>query len=163
VKEYTAMANQVDLNERQQRGLVIAATSRIQKDGDAWVVPSQSLNGKYKVRFTADGGRCTCPDFELRQQSCKHVFAVEMVVRRETAPDGTVTETRAVRVSYGQNWSAYNAAQTTEKDHFCLLLRDLCAAVPTPEQRGAGRRFLLLSDKLFAAAFKICLFSKACG
>lgn len=143
------------MDERQQKALVIAATARIQKKGDQWVVPSQSLKGTYRVTFTAEGGRCTCPDFDLRQQACKHVMAVEMVVRRETGTDGTVTETRAVRVTYAQNWSAYNTAQTTEKEHFLRLLHDLVAKIPTPEQKGAGRRRLPLSDMLFAAGYKV--------
>jgi len=147
------------MDERQQRGLVIAATSNIQRKGDGWSVPSQSLNGRYTVHLTPEGGRCTCPDFELRRKRCKHLYAVEMVVRRETVTDAdgstTVTETAAVRVTYAQNWPAYNAAQASEKGHFLRLLHDLVAKVPTPEQKGAGRRFLPLSDMLFAAAFKV--------
>ena len=139
---------------RQQRGLVIAATKRITKQGGAWLVPSQNQNGTYRVTMTAEGGRCTCPDFEERQQTCKHGFAVELVMRRETAPDGTVTETRAARITYPQPWTAYNQAQTTEKEHFCRLLRDLCATVPEPEQT-RGRPRLPLPDMLFAAGFKV--------
>ena len=57
-----------------------------------------------------------CPDYELRQAKCEHAFAVEFVLRRETAPDGTLTETRAMRVTYAQNWPAYNAAQTGRRE-----------------------------------------------
>ncbi|MGH7789774.1 MAG: transposase [Candidatus Binatia bacterium] len=148
------MTNNAEIAERQQRGLLIAATAKILKKGDAWVVPSQTLVGTYRVTFIAGAGHCTCPDFEKRQQSCKHVYAVELVVRRETAVDGTVTETRAVRMTYSQDWSAYNTAQTTEKEHFCRLLRDLCATVPTPIQ-GKGRPRLPLSDALFSAGYKV--------
>jgi transposase len=143
------------MDERQQRGLVIAATAKIQRRGDAWVVPSQSLNGKYTVRMDDAGSHCDCPDHELRRLPCKHIFAVEYVVRREMATDGTVTETRAMRVSYTQDWSTYNQAATSEKEHFCRLLRELVASVPTPPQQGAGRRRLPLSEVLFAAAFKV--------
>ncbi len=97
---------------RQQRGLMIAATARIQEKDGAWVVPSQSQRGRYTVALD-EGGRCTCPDFAERQLPCKHIFAVEFVLKRETTPDGTVIETRAARVTYAQNWPAYNAAQTT--------------------------------------------------
>ena len=69
------------------------------------------------------GLRCSCPDFELRGQTCKHGYAVEFVIRRETAPDGTVTETRAARVTYAQNWPAYNAAQTSEKAPVDVMIR----------------------------------------
>src|SRR5207237_2353082 len=79
---------------------------------------------------------------------------VEDFLKRETAPDGTVTETRAVRVTYPQNWPAYNRAQVTEKEAFCSLLRDLVADVPSPEQK-RGRPALPLADMLFSAAYKV--------
>ncbi len=138
---------------RQQRGLMIAATARIRQQGGAWTVPSQSTRGRYTVAL-GDGGHCTCPDFEERQLPCKHIFAVEFVIKRETAPDGTVTEIRAARVTYAQDWPAYNAAQTTEKEHFCRLLRDLCANVEELPV-GRGRPRLPLADLLFSAAFKV--------
>jgi transposase len=139
---------------RRQRGLEIAATARIARKGNTWSVPSQSLNGRYTVTKTGDELRCSCPDYELRGKTCKHGFAVEFVIRRETAPDGTVTETRAARVTYSQNWPAYNAAQTCEKAMFCTLLKDLVSNVPTPEQK-RGRPSLPLSDMIFAAAYKV--------
>ena len=45
---------------------------------------------------------------------------MEYVLERETAQDGTVTETETVKVTkvtrktYPQNWTAYNAAQSEE-------------------------------------------------
>lgn len=142
------------MNGREQRGLVLAATARITRKGDAWSVPSQTLNGRYTV--TQDGAdfRCSCPDHETRGIKCKHAFAVEFVMRREIAPDGTVTETRAVRLIYSQDWPAYNRAQTQEKDTFCGLLRDLVSDVPPPERK-RGRPALPPADMLFSAAFKV--------
>lgn len=140
---------------RRRRGLELAATAKIARKGSAWLVPSQTLpNGRYSVTKDGDEFRCSCPDYELRGQTCKHGFAVEFVIRRETAPDGTVTETRAARVTYSQNWPAYNAAQTCEKDMFCALLKDLVSTVPTPEPK-RGRPPLPLADMLFAAAYKV--------
>ena len=55
----------------------IAATSQIVQKFEEWVVPSQTLRGKYRVFKGTDGFHCTCPDFELRGQTCKHGFAVE--------------------------------------------------------------------------------------
>jgi transposase len=148
------MSNEA-MDARQQRGLVIAATTAIARKGEGeWLVPSQSLNGEYRVRKGPDGFQCNCPDFELRGQTCKHGFAVEFVLRRETKPDGTVIETRAARVTYGQNWPAYNRAQISEKEQFCALLRDLVSDVPSPEQK-RGRPSLPLSDMIFAAAYKV--------
>lgn len=141
---------------RRQRGLEIAATQVIDRNaaGD-FMVPSQSATTRrYRVQQGPDGFTCACPDFELTGRTCKHGYAVEFYLRRETKPDGTVIETRAARVTYTQPWSAYNRAQTTEKDQFCTLLRDLVADVPSPEQK-RGRPALPLSDMLFAAAYKV--------
>jgi transposase len=101
-------------------------------------------------------------NFELRGTRCKHGYAVEIVMRRETvtetAPDGssqtTVTETAAVRVTYPQNWPAYNQAQTQEKALFCGLLRDLAATVPEPLQT-KGRPRIPIADAIFCAGFKV--------
>ena len=54
-----------------------------------------------------------------------------------------------------QNWPAYNAAQTNEKDHFQVLLKDLCAGVPEPTRAKKGRHPLPISDALFSAVFKV--------
>ena len=58
-----------------------------------------------------EGFQCACPDFELTGRTCKHGYAVEFMLRRETKPDGTVIETRAARVTYSQPWAAYNKAR----------------------------------------------------
>jgi hypothetical protein len=42
------------IEPRQQRGLVIAALSKIKRYEDEWTVPSQSNNGKYKVCLGPD-------------------------------------------------------------------------------------------------------------
>jgi DDE family transposase/SWIM zinc finger len=140
---------------RRQRGLVIAATQVIsQNNAGGYMVPSQSGPGNYRVLPTAEGFTCACPDFELTGRTCKHGYAVEFMLRRETKPDGTVIETRAARVTYSQPWTAYNKAQTTEKTQFCTLLRDLVASVPSPEQK-RGRPQLPLSDMIFSACFKV--------
>lgn len=147
------------MEARQEKGLVIAATLAIQPKGEkAWTVPSQSRMARYTVTRTFDGLECTCPDYDLRHTTCKHGYAVEFFLKRETtiSPDGetTVTETRAVRMTYRQDWPKYNAAQCAEKELFLHLLRDLCAAVPEPE-RIMGRPSIPITDALFSACFKI--------
>ncbi len=142
------------MTPRQQRGMQIAATAKITRKDRIFTVPSQTSVGSYKVVYVAGTFICTCPDFELTGSMCKHCYAVEFVIKRETAPDGTVTETQTVRMTYPQQWTAYNKAQTTEKEAFCRLLRDLVADVPSPEQK-RGRPALPLNDMLFAAAFKV--------
>ncbi len=155
------------MDPRQQRGLLIAALCKInQRKEGLWTVPSQSGGGPYWVRFDPEHPTCTCNDFEARQQKCKHVFAVEYVVQRESHADGseteTVTETVTVkaervvaeRKTYRQAWPAYHKAQRNEKDKFQVLLADLCQGIVEPSQ-AKGRPRVSLRDAVFAAAFKV--------
>lgn len=149
---------------REAKGQEIAKRFRIEKRGNLYLVPSQSGRGSYKV--DVEGGRCDCPDFEFTRAKCKHLFAAEIVVRRErktvteTKADGTtkttVTETvKVTRKTYPQQWPAYNMAQTKEKGIFLYLLHQLCQGVGSPAQYGPGQRCLPLEDVIFAMAFKV--------
>jgi transposase len=134
--------------EREQRGLAISAVCKLTLKAGVWLVPSQSANKQY----TVSNGRCTCPDHETRGVKCKHIFAVEFVIRREQ--DGTITETLTVKRTYRQNWPAYNAAQVNEKQQFQALLHDLCRGIEEPVP-GRGRPRIPLSDAIFSARFKV--------
>src|SRR3989441_5564496 len=146
---------------REQRGLVIAATAKLQKsdDGYRWFVPSQT-NGcrdTYIVKPDPAHPHCTCPDFTARQLRCKHIYAVEFTIQREYTNDGeteTLTETVTVKKTYKQEWSSYNAAQVNEKSEFQKLLHELCKGVGEPSQT-MGRPRLPFEDMIFAAAFKV--------
>src|ERR1035437_10046343 len=143
------------MNASEQRGLEIAANARITKRGnETWIVPSQSLNGRYAVTITEEGSYCTCPQFELTQRPCKHVYAVQFSLFPETRPHDVpeMPPTPAsVRPTYTQNWPAYNAAQTEEKETFCRLLRDLCDGIPEEtQQRGRPRLPLRAVESDFA-------------
>jgi transposase len=148
---------------REQKGLEIAARARIEKHGNTWLVPSQSSTGTYRVTLGDNGPRCTCPDFELRGRTCKHCFAVEIVMKRQTVvemtPAGdrrtTVTETAAVRVTYPQHWPAYNRAQCAEKETAQTLLRSLCDGIVSPPQAGRGRPRTSLSDAVYGMTMKV--------
>src|SRR6266446_8875752 len=103
---------------REQKALQIAATTKLTRKGDTWTVPSQAGSKTYKVDANPESPHCTCPDFESRQQRCKHIFAVEYTIKREYSTDGqteTYTETVTVKKTYKQEWPAYNAAQSHEK------------------------------------------------
>ncbi|MBI1762817.1 MAG: transposase [Acidobacteria bacterium] len=154
-------------SERKERGLVIAAKCKITQQGNTWKVPSQSgYAAYYFVNPDPKSPRCTCPDFEKREAKCKHIYAVEIVVERETSTTTTTdaqgnettttTETVTVtkKVTYGQDWTAYNQAQQNEKRLFQSLMHDLCGLVVEPEQE-MGRPRLAYRDMLFAAAFKV--------
>ena len=126
----------------------------ITKNRLGYKVASQSGNGSYIVNMDAFEPFCSCPDFELKQEPCKHVYAVEFVMQREELPDGTTIETKAMRVTYKQDWPNYTAAQVNEGDHFKTLLRQLCDTVPQPPQ-GKGRPSYPLSDMIFGASLKV--------
>jgi transposase len=153
------------MDARQQRGLVIAATCNIEKaQRGAYYVPSQTRPGA-KYRVEPHRNWCDCPDHQAMGLTCKHLHAVQYVVQRERNADGTttVTETLTVtetvetkkRTTYPQNWPAYNAAQSVEKDRFQRLLVDLCRGVPEPEHAGRGRKPHTVRDSLFAMVFKV--------
>jgi len=142
---------------RQQKGLEIAKQFKNKmweaKNGD-WHVPSQSGRGEYIVRTSQKGPICTCPDSELRQVICKHIWAVDYVERWEYGDYGDTILRRRIRLTYKQNWKAYNKAQVNEGPLFLKLLADLCSHVEQPKYR-FGRPSLLLSDMVFASALKV--------
>ena len=152
------------MDAREQRGLVIAAVCKITQTAGGWTVPSQAKDGtRYTVRTDGDRPCCTCPDHETRGEKCKHIWAVEYVRRRETNPDGTttvterltVTETVEKRTTYPQDWSAYNAAQSEEKDRLQELLFDLCRDIPEPERTCRGRKPHTVRDSIFSMVYKV--------
>ena len=142
------------MDEREQKGLVIAATNKIEKNKVGWKVPSQSGNWSYIVNLDNGEPFCSCPDFETRHLPCKHIHAVEYVIKRETKEDGTEVFTKSMKVICTQEWTPYNEAQQEEKKRFMTLLADLCKTLPQPEQQ-KGRPRLLLSDMVFASVFKV--------
>lgn len=112
------------MDARQERGLIIAATTKIERNKVGWKVPSQSGNGTCVVNLDHGQPFCTCPDFE-KGHKCKHIYAVEYVLQREKRPDGTTVVTGAVRVTYTQDWPVYNQAQRHEAEHFAELRHGL--------------------------------------
>jgi transposase len=60
---------------------------------------------------------------------------------------------KSVKLTYTQDWPAYNEAQTHEQERFVVLLRDLCNGVQQPLQ-SFGRPRLPLADVIFGLVFK---------
>jgi transposase len=149
------------MDVREQRGKEIAAMGAVKKTAKDLVfqVAAQSRNKHYRVNLEGDEPVCDCPDFELRNKACKHIFAVAFTVLGQQNPDGSTTVTESVTVTarkqktYPQNWPAYNKAQTTEQDKFQALLHDLCAGIQEPEAK-FGRPPLPLRDMIFSTTFK---------
>ena len=152
---------------REQKGIEIANKAKITRKGNLFLVPSLAGSGQYTV--DAEAGRCTCPDYDFRRANCKHIFAVSYHIQRTRTvtttttetPKGKVTktvETETVkvekRVTYKQDWTSYNKAQTREKSQFQALLYELCQSVEDPVQE-RGRPRLSVPDIIFAAAFKV--------
>ena len=141
------------MDAREERGLEIAEHSKIVRTPVGWKVPSQSSNGSYIVNLDHGQPFCTCPDFEARNQPCKHIHAVEFTIQRETKADGSVTVTKSVRMTCTQEWPAYDNTQMHEEERFVELLRDLCNGIPQPEYR-FGRPRLPLADVIFGVTYK---------
>jgi transposase len=146
------------MNPRKQRGPIIAALCKLNKTKDGWLVPSQS-GAKRIYRVNVEAQTCTCPDHQEGGYKYKHLYAVEITMKRELRPDGTVIETNSVtfteKKSYKQNWPAYNEAQMTEKHRFQVLLHDLCQGIEQPPKVKPGRTPTLLRDMVFASVFKV--------
>ena len=139
---------------REQRGKLIFENGRIRKQNNYWIVGSQTSFNAYKVTFNGHEPKCNCLDCQKRKSKCKHIFAVELYLKRQIDEKGKITETKGVKITYAQNWSAYNKAQTNEKLLFMKLLKDLCNNVEQPQYK-FGRPTLPFSDMLFGSIMKV--------
>jgi len=140
---------------REERGQLILKESNIVKTPFGWRVPSQSHGGHYYlVKFKKDEPECDCNDCQMRRQKCKHIYAVEFYIKKEIDQEGKVTETKGVKITYSQDWKAYDKSQTNEKIMFLKLLKDLCDFVENPEYK-FGRPKLTYSDLIFSSALKV--------
>lgn len=142
---------------RELKALELAARSKITFDGKAWVVPSQSGNGTYRVQIGSPPS-CPCDDFALRREPCKHVLAARIVCERDhggRAPAVTADELPK-KPTYKQNWPAYNLAQSTERHRLKRLLAELASGVPPlPRSRPSGRLPTPIADQVFCVAYKV--------
>ena len=141
---------------RQMRGMQIADIGGITETPKGWVVPAQGGTGAYLVQKRDEGYTCSCPDCQSRGVKCKHQWAVTYTIERKTDKDGNTTITKTKRVTYPQNWAAYNRAQKNELKTFDHLLRDLVSGVDEPPRKpGKGRMPLSRKEGLFCAIQKV--------
>jgi len=150
------------MTPREERGLIIAATSRLHRNNDGtWRVPSQTSREAIFYTVNLETKACTCPDCKENGFVCKHYHAASIVYKRDVLPDGTMIETKTVTLSerktYKQDWPAYNLAQATEKRRLQVLLVDLCRNLPERERpKGrSGPKPHLTRDCVFSMAFKV--------
>jgi len=149
-------------NPRQSRGILIAAMSKLTWDGGVWLVPSQSSPRKvYRVDVKAK--KCDCPDCESGNH-CKHLFAAEIVIKREFQPDGSVVETTSMTLTETKRkrsprpegwWAAYQHAKQTGTPRFMVLLHELCKRLLEPPGKDTGRPRTPMSDMAYASVHKV--------
>lgn len=150
------MENQENLRNltRQEKGQMIAEKFRIRRTDNGYEVPSQSNSGKYLVKIMYDNKECNCPDYETRRCKCKHIFAVEYILKEEIDNEGNKTITQTIKKTYGQNWKTYNISQQQEKEKLIELLADITSRIQQPAYT-FGRPNSNLGDAIFSMVFKV--------
>jgi hypothetical protein len=117
--------NQYQIEARKYNGKEIAERFKISMKDGVWRVPSSKSPRKfYEVIVDPTNVSCTCPDHAETRQSCKHIYAVEYILRGgddpvetpDTGPPGPK------RPTYPRDFAKINAAQTREEDEFEPLL-----------------------------------------
>ncbi len=139
---------------RKVKGMEIANSKTLTLTPKGWIVPSQSGHGSYLVYKDNGKNCCTCPDYELRGCTCKHQYAIDYWVQKTTDNEGNTTITKTMRVTYPQNWNAYNKSQTTELVMFDRLLGDLTDIIPEPVQT-FGRPRVSNKEGVYCAIEKV--------
>jgi len=139
------------MDSREERGRNLARKQGVIKPikRGLFAVKSETGIGEYRVEQQEQAWKCSCPDYITREAPCKHVHATRFYLEAHT-PDGEVTR---IRLTYGQAWKAYNAAQADEVRAFDALLADLCATIKEPEQH-MGRPRIPLATQVFCAVQK---------
>ena len=146
------------MDGREQRGLVIAAMVKLNGKNGSWQVPSQSCDKTYTVDPV--GQTCTCPDHQEWHHKCKHLYAVEITIKREISTDGTITETKSITFTekrkYQQDNVAYHEAQRNEKNRLQVLLYELCKGIDEPFRKPTtGPKPHSIKDMIFSCVFKV--------
>lgn len=149
------------MTPREERGLIIAATCKLNRNPDGtWLVPAQTKKEAVAYKVNLETKSCTCLDCTEGKMVCKHYYAASIVHKREVMPNGDVVETKTMtfteKKTYKQNWHAYNLAQSTEKHRFQQLLFELTRGVPEPDRsHGVGRKPHTAKDSIFTMATKV--------
>jgi transposase len=140
---------------RELKALELAARSRIVFKLGRWLVPSQTTGKTYSVTLSPPA--CTCDDFELRGDACKHVIAARLVAERDGGESAPPVDTESVpkKPTCKQDWPNYNKAQQTERDRFRELLFDLLQGIEDPPQAKTGRRRVHIRDMIYSSAVKV--------
>jgi hypothetical protein len=76
-------------------------------------------------------------------------------LKKKVEKDGSTTITQTKKITYSQDWKAYNKAQTSEIELFDQLLRDLVEGVEEPPHKQTGRPPLSLRESLYCCIEKV--------
>jgi transposase len=149
--------DQTAIVARQERGAALAkAKARAFRKiaGDTFFVPSATTSGGgYVVELSAR--KCSCPDHETTGCACKHVFSLEYHLSVLQTADGASAVSEIIRVSYPQDWPAYNKSQVEEGDRLRVLLASLCDGIVEPPRKATGRKPMPLRDAVYGAVLKV--------
>ncbi|HEY1814997.1 MAG TPA: transposase [Kofleriaceae bacterium] len=144
---------------REQRGRAIAQRGGIRQLGARYVVPAQSANSNvptYLVDVVEQ--TCTCPDFQLRFQPCKHYEACMFWLAWEGAVNMETGEIALPKKQQSkQNWPAYNRAQTTERVRLPQFLYAISLGIPDADRAPgtSGRKPIPDREALFGLVAKV--------
>lgn len=144
---------------REQRGRQIAQRGGIRALGARYVVPAQSANSNvptYLVDVVEQ--TCTCPDYELRCQPCKHQEAVLFWLAWEGGVNMETGEIELPKKQQSkQNWPAYNRGQTTERVRLPQLLYAIALSIPDADRAPgtSGRKPIPDREAFFGLAAKV--------
>jgi hypothetical protein len=78
----------------------------------------------------------------------------EYFIKESVDEEGNKVVEKGIRVTYSQNWKAYNKAQNEEIELFDELLKDLTENVEEEEQK-TGRPRLSINEELFCSIQKV--------
>ena len=68
------------MDMRELKALELAARAKIvAADDGTWTVPGQTPGASYRVVTWPGAESCTCEDYQLRRQPCKHVIAARLL------------------------------------------------------------------------------------
>jgi transposase len=144
-----------DFDDRKQKGRNLVRSDKVKKMHSGWSVGSEThTSKKYIVKIIGDKPECNCEDCQASNYKCKHIHAVELYIKKERDPSGEIKETKELKVTYSQNWKAYDKTQTNEKFSFMKLLSDLVKNVKEKEY-SFGRPKISLRDILFCISLKV--------
>ncbi|MBX8636623.1 MAG: SWIM zinc finger domain-containing protein [Thermoplasmata archaeon] len=118
-------------------------------------VSSESGHGRYRVLDKIDSWTCECRYFQEEEETCKHIAAVMLNLDRQIGVTAEIVD-KLAKVSYPQNWEAYDLAQMAELRLFDPLLLGLVESIEDPQPaRSTGRPRTEFSTDLFCAVRKV--------